>query len=68
MSSRIRFGVPEIAGYLTVFIPFFACIAAWATHVIVCIKAGTWLLLLAGAIAFPIGIVHGFGVWFGLWS
>jgi hypothetical protein len=44
----------------------FACIAAWATHVIICIKTASWLLLVAGAVAFPVGIVNGFGIWFGL--
>lgn len=41
--------------------------AAWLTHVIVCIKAASWLFLIAGAIFFPIAIVHGTGVWFGVW-
>lgn len=40
-------------------------VAAWFTHIIVCIKAANWLLLIAGAIMFPIGIIHGVGVWFG---
>lgn len=43
------------------------CIAAWLTHIVVCIKASTWLLLIAGAILAPIGVVHGIGVWFGVW-
>lgn len=46
---------------------FLAAIAAWLTHVIVCIKAGLWVFLLAGAIFAPIGIIHGIGVWFGAW-
>jgi len=41
--------------------------AAWLTHVVVCIQASKWMFLLAGAIFFPIGIVHGTGVWFGAW-
>jgi hypothetical protein len=41
--------------------------AAWLTHVIVCIKASSWVFLLAGAIFAPIGVVHGVGVWFGAW-
>lgn len=53
-------GLGVIAGSITVF-------AAWLTHVIVCIKAGAWLLLIAGALVFPIGIVHGIGQWFGIW-
>lgn len=44
-----------------------SCLAAWATHIIVCVQDETWLLLIAGAVAFPVGIVHGFGRWFGVW-
>lgn len=39
---------------------------AWFTHVVVCIKSSSWLFLLAGAIFFPVGCVHGTGVWLGL--
>lgn len=42
-----------------------AAVAAWFTHVVVCLKAGTWGILIAGAILFPIGIIHGIGLWFG---
>jgi hypothetical protein len=38
---------------------------AWLTHVITCIAASKWVFLLAGAVFFPIGCVHGTGVWFG---
>lgn len=41
-------------------------IAAWITHVVVCIKASAWILLLFGAIVAPIGIIHGIGIWFGV--
>lgn len=39
---------------------------AWFTHVIVCIQSAKWILLLVGAIMFPVGCVHGTGVWLGL--
>lgn len=39
---------------------------AWLTHVITCISAGKWVFLLAGAVFFPIGCVHGTGIWFGI--
>jgi hypothetical protein len=42
-------------------------LASWVTHVIVCIKTASWLFLIAGAIAFPIGVIHGTGYWFGIW-
>lgn len=40
-------------------------IAAWITHVVVCISASKWILLVIGALFFPIGIIHGIMVWFG---
>lgn len=41
--------------------------AAWLTHVIVCLKTASWGFLIAGAIMFPIAVVHGTGAWFGVW-
>lgn len=40
-------------------------IAAWITHIVVCIKTASWMLLLTGALVFPVGIIHGIGVWLG---
>jgi hypothetical protein len=44
-----------------------ACLAAWITHVYVCFSAAKWGFLIAGAIFFPIAIVHGFGIWINVW-
>jgi hypothetical protein len=41
--------------------------SAWITHVITCIKDDRIGLLIAGAIAFPIGVIHGWGIWLGFW-
>lgn len=41
--------------------------AAWVTHLIVCFTAEAWGFLIAGAIFFPVAIVHGIGIWFGAW-
>lgn len=40
--------------------------AAWLTHVIVCLLQAKYVLLLAGAIISPVGVIHGFGLWFGV--
>jgi hypothetical protein len=40
-------------------------IVAWLTHVITCLMDASWGFLIAGAIFFPVGIVHGIGIWFG---
>lgn len=42
-------------------------IASWITHIIVCLGAGKWGFLIAGALFFPIAVIHGTGVWFGAW-
>jgi len=42
----------------------FACVAAWLTHVFTCFAQVFLGFLLAGAILFPIGILHGFYLWF----
>jgi hypothetical protein len=40
------------------------CLAAWFTHVFTCFAQGLWGFLIAGALLFPIGILHGFYLWF----
>ena len=44
-----------------------ASLAAWFTHLFVCFTDDRWGFLIAGAIMFPIAIVHGVGIWFGFW-
>jgi hypothetical protein len=39
-------------------------ITAWLTHVLTCLNEGLWGFLIAGAIMFPIGIIHGIWLWF----
>ncbi len=48
-------------------IALLATFFAWLTHIIVCLKTAAWGFLIAGALFFPIGIIHGFGIWFGAW-
>jgi len=42
-------------------------IVAWFTHIFFCLKTGAYVLLIAGAFVFPVGIIHGTGLWFGAW-
>ena len=39
------------------------CFGAWLTHVLTCLAQGLWGFLIAGAVMFPIGILHGFYLW-----
>jgi hypothetical protein len=41
-----------------------ACFIAWLTHIFTCFAQGLWEFLIAGAIMFPVGILHGFYLWF----
>ena len=41
--------------------------SSWVNHLIVCFTNESWGFLIAGAIAFPIGVVHGFGSMVGFW-
>lgn len=38
---------------------------SWLTHIVVCIQQAKWMLLLVGAFVFPVGCIHGTGVWLG---
>ena len=46
---------------------FVTLAAAWLTHVVHCFTTEAWGLLIGGAIFFPVAIVNGIGIWFGLW-
>ena len=47
---------------------FLVLLAAWCTHLYVCFNTGRWGFLIAGAIFFPVAIIHGIGLWFGFWA
>lgn len=59
-------GVATVGLLLAFLTLLLATVAAWITHVIVCIKASAWVLLAFGCIVAPVGVVHGFGVWLGV--
>jgi hypothetical protein len=40
-------------------------VLSWLTHIVVCIQEAKYILLLVGAFVFPVGCIHGTGVWFG---
>ena len=40
-------------------------VAAWLTHIVVCLKTASWGFLIAGALMFPIAWIHGTGIWLG---
>ncbi len=57
-----------LAGVIALVITFICTpLAAWFTHVVTCIGAEKWLFLIAGAVMAPIGVIHGIGIWIGVW-
>ena len=42
-------------------------VGAWFQHLYTCFTEEKWGFLIAGAIFFPIAIVHGWGIWLGFW-
>jgi hypothetical protein len=62
MPLRARF-----YGLLFQFCCMLIAFSAWITHVVTCIQQDRIPLLIAGAIAFPIGVIHGWGIWLGFW-
>lgn len=49
-------------GFTLLVVPF----SAWIQHFITSINEELWVLLVIGVFVFPIGILHGFLVWFGV--
>lgn len=41
--------------------------AAWLTSIVFCSTSSSWALLVAAGLFFPVGVVHGVGLWFGGW-
>jgi putative Mn2+ efflux pump MntP len=50
----------EIFSLFVVLMP----LAGWLTHIFTCFASEKWGFLIAGAIFFPIGIFHGWWLWF----
>ena len=41
-------------------------ILAWITHVVKCLITAKYTLLFVGSFIFPIGVIHGLGIWVGM--
>lgn len=57
----------RILGSITGYVITLGSFAAWITHVMFCLQLREWGFLIAGALFFPIAIVHGIGIWLGIW-
>jgi hypothetical protein len=62
-----RLGAMDLSTALALLVGAGFCYAAWLTSIVFCAAHGTRPLLVASAAFFPVGIVHGVGIWFGGW-
>ncbi len=62
-----RIGAIDIPTVLLLLGVATVCYSAWLTSIVFCASNDRVPLLVASAMFFPIGIVHGVGVWFGGW-
>ncbi len=62
-----RLGAIDFQTALSILLGMTFCYAAWLTSIVFCAVTGQRPLLIASAAFFPVGIVHGIGVWFGGW-
>lgn len=62
-----RLGSMDLPTALTLVVGAAVCYAAWLTSIVFCAVHGARPLLIAAASFFPVGIVHGVGIWFGGW-
>ena len=62
-----RLGAMDFQTALSILRGCSLCYAAWLTSIVFCAVSGQRPLLIAAATFFPVGIVHGIGVWFGGW-
>jgi hypothetical protein len=60
-------GPMDIRTAASIALILFACYSAWLTSIIFCATNGHRPLMIAGATFFPVGVVHGVGIWFGGW-
>lgn len=59
-------GLPTVANFIG-FLVGLTAFAGWCQHLYTCFNEKLWGFLIAGAIFFPIAIIHGWGIWFGWW-
>jgi len=65
MTSADKGTIAGLSAIAFIIVTLLAAVAAWITHVLVCIKAGAWILLAFGCFVAPVGVIHGIGVWLG---
>ncbi|WP_035977650.1 hypothetical protein [Bradyrhizobium sp. th.b2] len=64
----MKMDLDQIKKYLLWYI-LCLCVAAsaWTTALVTTIKDGRTALAVIGFVAWPVGVIHGWGIWLGFW-
>lgn len=62
-----KVGAMDFRTLVTLAVMWLIVYSAWLTSIVFCSANDRHSLLIAAATFFPIGVVHGIGVWFGGW-
>ena len=65
--AKMRNGSMDFRTMLVLATAWLLTYASWLTSIVFCSANGLRPLMIAAAVFFPIGVVHGVGVWFGGW-
>ena len=65
--NKISSGSASVLDCLWYFGLSIVTLGGWLTRVVVCFQNHYYGFLIAGAIVFPIAVIHGWGLWFGWW-
>jgi hypothetical protein len=65
--TRRGFGQMDLGTAIALATAWLLIYSAWLTSIVFCSANGMRPLMIASATFFPIGVVHGIGVWFGGW-
>lgn len=62
-----RSGAMDLKTLISIAVTWLFIYSAWLTSIVSCSANDQKSLLIAAAAFFPVGVVHGVGVWFGGW-
>ena len=62
-----RFFLGASIGAFTLLVFVLLGFLGWLQHLYTSFTTDSWGFLIAGAIFFPIGVIHGWGIWLRIW-
>jgi hypothetical protein len=65
--AYVQAGAMDVHMALLILLVIASCYSAWLTSIVYCAGNGMRPLLVTSAMFFPVGVVHGVGLWFSGW-